>query len=77
MYIENNLKQRLPFLSRVLQRESYHLNRTTERLFAGAFTLERAQQINSDDDLSERVEAFTPPLCSTSRYTSAASAGRR
>lgn len=59
MNIENNLKQRLQFLSRVVQRESHHLNRTVERLFVEAFTLERARQIDSDDDLSERIEAFT------------------
>ena len=58
MNIENNVKLRLQFLSRVVQRECNHLNKTTERLFIVPFSLERAKTINNNDDLSECVEAF-------------------
>jgi hypothetical protein len=58
MKIDDNIKLRLQFLSRVVQRECKHLNKTAERLFVEPFSLERAQQLNFDDDLSERVDAF-------------------
>jgi hypothetical protein len=58
MNIERNLRLRLQFLSRVAEKECYSLNRTTERLFAEPFTLERARQLGNEDELSERVEAF-------------------
>ena len=58
MNIENNVKLRLQFISRVVHRECNHLNKTTERLFIVPFSLDRAKTINNDDDLSECVEAF-------------------
>ena len=58
MNIENNVKLRLQFLARVVQRECSHLNQTTERLFVEPFLLDRAKKIGNDEDLSERVEAF-------------------
>ena len=58
MNIENNTKLRLQFLSRVVQRECDHLNKTTDRLFVEPFSLERAKTIADNDDLSERLEAF-------------------
>ncbi len=58
MKIEPEMELRLKFLSRVVQRECKHLQRTTERLFVEPFTIEKAQLLNTDDDLSELVEAF-------------------
>jgi hypothetical protein len=58
MKLEKNVKLRLQFLARVVQRECRHLNQTTERLFVEPFSLERAQKIGDEEDLSERVEAF-------------------
>ena len=58
MKIEAEMELRLNFLSRVVKRECNHLQRTTERLFVEPFTIEKAQLLNTDDELSERVEAF-------------------
>ncbi len=58
MMLEEDVKLRIQFLDRVVQRECTHLNRTTDRLFEEPFTLEKARTIGNDDDLSERVEAF-------------------
>ncbi len=55
MNIENNVKLRLQFLARVVQRECSHLNQTTERLFVEPFSLDRAKKIGNDEDLSERL----------------------
>jgi hypothetical protein len=49
---------RLQFLVRVVGKESRHLATTDQRLFLIPFTRERAQQLDVDPDLSERVEAF-------------------
>ena len=56
--LEEDVKLRIQFLDRVVQRECLHLNRTSERLFEKPFTLVRARTIDNDDELSERVEAF-------------------
>lgn len=53
MKLESKIKLRLQFLARVVQRECRHLNQTAERLFAEPFSLERAQKIADDEDLSE------------------------
>ena len=58
MMLEEDVKHRIQFLDRVVQRECRHLNRTSDRLFEEPFTLEKARTIGDDDDLSERVEAF-------------------
>ena len=58
MMLEEDVKLRIQFLDRVVQRECTHLNRTSDRLFKEPFTLEKARTIGNDDDLSERVEAF-------------------
>lgn len=49
---------RLQFLTRVVRKECQHLLATDRRLFADAFTPERARQLEADPDLAERVEAF-------------------
>jgi len=56
--IEPNARLRLQFLSRVVGRESHHLNRTKERLFGSPFTIDVVSRLAEDDDLSEQVEAF-------------------
>ena len=58
MTLEEGVKLRIQFLDRVVQRESTHLNRTSDRLFEEPFTLEKARTMDNDDDLSERVDAF-------------------
>ena len=49
---------RLQFLARVVRKECKHLASTDQRLFANPFTRERANQLETDPDLAERVEAF-------------------
>ncbi|KAF0102852.1 MAG: hypothetical protein FD187_785 [bacterium] len=58
MTLELALAQRLRFLARVVHKESRHLATTDQRLFASAFTIDRARQLETDPDLAERVEAF-------------------
>lgn len=50
--------QRLRFLARVAEREARHLQSTDARLFAEPFSTARAQLLEADFDLAERVEAF-------------------
>jgi hypothetical protein len=49
---------RLQFLTRVVHKECLHLLTTDRRLFAVPFTSEQANQLETDADLAERVEAF-------------------
>jgi inactivated superfamily I helicase len=56
--LDPNIKQRLAFLARVVQRECSHLAATDGRLFMAPFTSERAALLASDEGLAERVEAF-------------------
>lgn len=49
---------RLRFLARVVGRECKHLRTTDKRLFDHPFSIERARRLDTDADLSERVEAF-------------------
>jgi hypothetical protein len=51
-------QHRLSFLARVVAKEARHLNATAARLFSTPFTFERASKLDSDPDLSERVDAF-------------------
>lgn len=44
---------------RIIEKECIYLNKTTDRLFSEKFTVDRAKQLETDDDLSERLEAFT------------------
>jgi len=52
------LKQRLQFLARVVRGECKNLQATDARLFAEPFTPERAGRLDEDQVLSERVDAF-------------------
>jgi len=58
MTLEAKIKLRLQFLVRVVRKECQHLASTDQRLFANAFTLTQVQQLETDPDLAERVEAF-------------------
>lgn len=50
---------RLQFLYRVVARETQHLTSTDQRLFSPVpFDIDRAQDLDKDLDLSERVDAF-------------------
>lgn len=49
---------RLQFLARVVRKECQHLSTTDQRLFGGLFTIEQVIQLEADQDLAERVEAF-------------------
>ena len=58
MTLDHKVALRLQFLRRVADKECKHLFSTDARLFANAFTVQRAQTLENDPDLSERVEAF-------------------
>lgn len=58
MTVGADLRSRLRFLVRVVQRESKHLLATDSRVFTGPFTVECARRLDGDIELSERVEAF-------------------
>lgn len=58
MTLNPKIALRLQFLTRVARKECQHLLSTDQRLFDQPFTLERARQLETDPDLSERVEAF-------------------
>jgi hypothetical protein len=51
-------QQRLAFLLETVALEAGHLAATDARLFAEAFTPERAAAVKSDEALSERMDAF-------------------
>lgn len=52
------LRTRLAFLLETVELESQHLQATDQRLFAQAFTAERAATLKTDDVLAERLDAF-------------------
>ncbi len=49
---------RLQFLTRVIRKECLHLATTDQRLFEGMFTIEQTNQLETNHELAERVEAF-------------------
>lgn len=49
---------RLRFLARVVEGECRNLQATDERLFATPFSVETARELEHDQELSERVDAF-------------------
>lgn len=53
-----DLRERLRFLARVVERQCDHLEVTDRRVFANGFTAGDAQRLKDDVDLAERVEAF-------------------
>jgi len=58
MTLESKAAMRIQFLTRVVTKETKHLEITDKRLFHGAFTLQMAQGLESNFELAERVEAF-------------------
>ncbi len=58
MIQDKKIIQRIQFLVGVVRKECKHLATTDQRLFLQAFTAERAQLLETDPDLAERVEAF-------------------
>ncbi len=58
MIVEPKIALRLKFLVRVVRKECRHLATTDQRLFGSGFTLAHIDQLETDPDLAERVEAF-------------------
>ncbi len=56
--VTEEVRARLRFLARVVERESRHLQRTDQRIFDEPFTPARARALDEDIELAERVEAF-------------------
>jgi hypothetical protein len=53
------IRERLAFLLETVALEAEHLQATDQRLFAEAFTPERAATLRGDGLLAERLDAFT------------------
>ena len=58
MTMDENLRKRLQFLGRVVEKEVAHLKSTDTRLFVRTFDVQRVKAMDSDMELAERVEAF-------------------
>jgi hypothetical protein len=58
MKVDTTTVSRLQFLARVVRKECLHLGTTDQRLFACPFTQAQFGQLETDQDLAERVEAF-------------------
>lgn len=58
MIVDPKIGLCLKFLARVVSKECKHHATTDQRLFGNLFTLEQANRLEEDPDLSERVEAF-------------------
>ncbi len=58
MAVSQSHLERLNHLARVVQREAKHLALTDAKLFAAEFSAQRAQSLDNDPDLAERVDAF-------------------
>ena len=63
MKIEPDKIERLKFLRRVVKKEIKHLNYSANKLFTSPFNLERAQELNHNEELAEQLEAFTSRFC--------------
>ena len=55
---DTDTKSRLQFLARVIEGECRNLQATDKRLFGTPFTAETASQLDDNEELSERVDAF-------------------
>lgn len=58
MTLSTKQRERLAFLIRVVQKESKYLQATDHRLFETPFTLSEVAELETNQDLAERVEAF-------------------
>jgi formate dehydrogenase maturation protein FdhE len=56
--LDQDLKARLQFLCRVVEKESQYLQETEARLFAEPMTPQSLKQISEDSLLAERLDAF-------------------
>lgn len=63
MNIPLNVKERLLFLLRVVDKELVHLNYAAAQVFHPSFTLEKAKQLDADQPLALNIEAFTSRFC--------------
>lgn len=54
----SDVRPRLQFLARVVERECHHLQITDSRLFPRPFTMKDAEKLGANVELSERAEAF-------------------
>ncbi len=63
MIIEPDKIERLKFLRQVIKKEIKHLNYSANKLFSSPFTLERAQELNHNEELAEQLEAFSSRFC--------------
>lgn len=57
--MKTDLKERLSFLKRVIEKEIHYLSYSLEQVSEMEFTLDNARKLSSDDQLAETVEAFT------------------
>ena len=58
MKLDEGLRQRLLFLSRVVQKEALYLQETNNRLFAESLNVDTLARIAKDPLLAERLDAF-------------------
>lgn len=58
MNIAHSKLLRLQFLARIVRKEIRHLRLTDGRVFATPFTRQKAENLETDIDLAERVDAF-------------------
>jgi hypothetical protein len=63
MNIAPDVKERLLFLLRVVDKELVHLDYAAAQVFAQPFTLEVAKQLDTDQALALKVEAFSSRFC--------------
>ncbi|MCK4840950.1 MAG: hypothetical protein KAT04_03595 [Methylococcales bacterium] len=59
MIINEEDKERLMFLRRVITKEIKYLHYSQQQVFKQEFTLEQAKKLETDNALAEKVEAFT------------------
>lgn len=57
--MNKNLVERLAFLQRVVTKEIKHLEYSSMQVFKEPLTVERVALLATDEDLAEKVEAFT------------------
>jgi len=57
--MNKNLLERLAFLQRVVTKEIKHINYSSMQVFKEPLTIERVASLATDEDLAEKVDAFT------------------
>lgn len=56
--MNNNIEERLAFLTRVIKKEIKHLSHTDAMLFGPGLTLAQIEQLERNPALSEQIDAF-------------------